>query len=259
MSTLIRQLSLTLIDGIGPVLAKRLVAYCGGVDAIFAESSKALKTIPGIQEKLIREIQSSGYRLTAEREVRRMEEFDITPVFYLDEDYPIRLKSCDDSPILVFTKGHMTLNPKHCLSFVGTRKATKKGQELCQTLIEGLKEYRPTIISGLAYGIDIHSHRSALTHQLPTIACLGHGLDRLYPGQHKRWAQEMMQNGGLMTEFFTGTNPDRENFPKRNRLIAGMSGRDHCSGIGFEGWFYDHCLHRPVLQPGSHGCSRQPG
>jgi DNA processing protein len=223
MSTLIRQLSLTLIDGIGPVLAKRLVAYCGGVDAIFEESSKALKAIPGIQENLVQQIQSKGHQLTAEREVRQIEDLGITPVFYLDKDYPFRLKSCEDGPILLFTKGNVELNPKYCLSFVGTRKATRKGQELCAELIEGLQDYQPTIVSGLAYGIDIHSHRAAIDQNIPTVACLAHGLDRLYPGQHRRWASAMMENGGLVTEFLTGTNPDRENFPKRNRLIAGMS------------------------------------
>jgi DNA processing protein len=223
MSTLIRQLSLTLIDGIGPVLAKRLIAYCGGVDAIYEESAKALRTIPGINRKLIQQIQSSGYRLAAEREAIRITDLGVRPVFFLDKEFPKRLKLCEDAPILLFTRGAMDLNPRYSLSFVGTRKATPQGQELCRSLIDGLREYQPLIVSGLAFGIDIHCHRAALESNLPTVACLGHGLDRIYPHVHRSWVNKMEENGGVLSEFFTGTKPDRENFPKRNRLIAGLS------------------------------------
>lgn len=223
MSTLIHQLSLCLIDGLGPVLAKRLVSHCGTAEAVFLESRKALTLIPGIRPAVVNQITGNAVRIAAEREMTAIERLNINTSFFTEKSYPTRLKMCEDGPIMLFTKGLVELNPRYALSFVGTRKASRRGTEICHELISGLSQYNPLIVSGMAYGIDIHAHRAALDVGLPTIACLGHGLDRLYPQTHRRWADQMQNDGGLVTEFMTGTKPDRENFPKRNRLIAGMS------------------------------------
>lgn len=142
-----------------------------------------------------------------------------------DEAYPSRLRECDDAPLVLFYRGTSDLNQRHIISMVGTRNATDYGKDICMRFIGELKELLPDVIivSGLAYGIDIHAHRAALQHKMETIGVLAHGLDRIYPSVHRRTAAEMTQCGGLLTEFMSGTNPDKQNFVKRNRIVAGIS------------------------------------
>lgn len=218
------QIALTLIPGIGSKLAKSLIAYCGGVEAIFVESKKALQKIPGIGPGVIKNISSASSMARAEKELTFIEKNNVSALFYLDDSYPSRLKLCPDSPILLYKKGDFSFKGKNQLAIVGTRNATDYGKAFCSKFIHDLKAYEVQIISGLAYGIDIAAHKEAIKNDIETIAVLGHGLDRIYPDAHKKVVEQMMElGGGLLTEFLTETNPDRENFPKRNRIVAGIS------------------------------------
>ncbi len=216
------QIGLTLIPGIGDIVGKKLVAYCGGVEAVFNESRNALLKIPGIGTATVNSIISQKVLHKAEAEIGFIEKHNIKPLFYTDDEYPARLLNCEDGPLLLYYKGEASLNAQRVIGFVGTRKATSQGRAICQRFIDGLKSKDVLVVSGLAYGIDSCSHRAALDAGLKTIGVLGHGLDRIYPAQNRKLATQMLENGGLLTEFVSKTNPDRENFPKRNRIVAGM-------------------------------------
>lgn len=218
------KIGLTLIKGIGPVLAKNLIAYLGDVEAIFKETQANLAKIPEIGPVLSKQIVSQEVLARAEREIEFVVKNNIQAYFYLDKSYPYRLKECVDAPIMLYFKGKTDLNANRLLGIVGTRKATDYGKELCASFLQELSSLSSdvTVVSGLAYGIDICAHKSAIDNHLATIACLGHGLDRIYPATHRATAIKMLEHGGLITEFLTETNPDRQNFVMRNRIIAGM-------------------------------------
>lgn len=223
MDDLLYKIALTLIPGVGSVNGKSLVAYCGGVKAVFMEKKSALLRIPGIGEQTVHSISNHNVFGRAEEELAFIEKNNIKPLFYLDKEYPVRLKQCHDSPLLLFFKGKTDLNVPRIVAMVGTRKATEYGRDMCRKIIEGLIEYNVLIVSGLAYGVDTWSHKSALDHNLETVAVLGHGLDRIYPYANRALAERMLTSGGLLSEYGSNTMPDRENFPMRNRIIAGMS------------------------------------
>lgn len=220
---LIYQIALTLIPGIGDINAKRLVAYCGSVEAVFAERKKALLKIPGIGEATVQSLVTHNVFPRAEQEIEFITKYNIQHYFYLDQGYPIRLKQCVDSPLMLYYKGNADLNQQRVVSIVGTRRATEYGRRIVHELIAGLTPSGMLITSGLAYGIDTAAHKAALDNGLSTVAVLGHGLDRIYPQLNKPLAGRMVHQGGLLTEFLSETIPDRENFPKRNRIIAGIA------------------------------------
>ena len=182
-----------------------------------------MERIPGIGRERALIIRKSNLFKRAEEEISYMNKNGIRPLFYLDEDYPRRLKNCDDAPLMLFYKGNAVLNSKRIVSVVGTRFMTPYGKYETEKLIEQLVKYKVTIVSGLAYGVDVQAHRSALKHGLDTIGVIAHGLDKMYPSENKPTADRMLQQGGLLTEYPFKTNPDRENFPARNRIVAGMS------------------------------------
>ncbi len=223
MSKELYQIAITMLPGVGDILAKNLMAYCGSAEAVFKEKRQALAKIPGIGKTTAAKISSSKPLQRAEEELEFVDAKGIQLLFYLDGDYPKGLKHCSDGPILLYYKGAGTLNPQRALAVVGTRNATAHGKQLTEHLVEGLKPYNASVISGLAYGIDITAHKAAVDHEVSTIGVLAHGLDRIYPALHAKIADQMLEKGGLLTEFPSGTNPDRENFPKRNRIIAGMA------------------------------------
>ena len=223
MDELIYKIALTLIPGVGSVNGKNLVAYCGGVKAVFMEKKHLLMKIPGVGEQTINALVSHNVFERAGQEVEFIEKFRIQPLFFLDPVYPSRLKHCSDGPLMLYYKGNADLNSQKVVALVGTRSATEYGRDMCRKIIEELTELNVLIISGLAYGIDTWSHKAALDNHLKTIGVLGHSLDRIYPFANRSLAEKMVANGGLITEFTSGTKPDRENFPKRNRIIAGMS------------------------------------
>ncbi len=224
MNSLRYKIGITLIKGIGPVLAKNLIAYLGDVEAVFKETQANLSKIPEIGPILSKQIVDQQVLALADKEIEFIIKNNIQTYFYADKTYPYRLKECADAPVMLYFKGNSDLNANRFLGFVGTRNATEYGKELCNAIIKDLSQLLPqlTIVSGLAYGIDICAHKAALTINLPTIAALGHGLDRIYPATHRQTAVKMLENGGLITEYLTGTNPDRQNFLQRNRIIAGM-------------------------------------
>ncbi|NLI71995.1 MAG: DNA-protecting protein DprA [Bacteroidales bacterium] len=218
------QIGITLIKGIGPNLAKNLIAYLGSVEAVFKEKKQHLAKIPGIGEVLSNEIASQDVLHRAEKEIEFIQKNKIQTHFFTSKSYPFRLKECPDSPIMLYYKGNRNLNEGKFIGIVGTRKATEYGKDICKQMVSDFSKKLPdiTIVSGLAYGIDVCAHKASCSSNLPTIGVLGHGLDRIYPGMHRSTAVKMLKNGGLLTEFMSETNPDRPNFVQRNRIIAGM-------------------------------------
>jgi len=222
-TALLYQIALTLIPGIGDVSAKSLLAYCGSPEAVYKEDKKSLLKIPGIGSKTALSIINHDTFNRAEAEMKFVEKNDISSIFFTDSKYPERLKVCVDSPILLYFKGNLDFNNMHFISIVGTRSATDFGKEFTEGLVEQLKPYNTCVVSGLAYGIDITAHKQSIKLNVPTVAVVAHGLDRIYPGVHSNIASDMKSNGGILTDYVSGTKPDRENFPKRNRIIAGLS------------------------------------
>ncbi len=218
------EIALTFIPGIGDITGKKLVAYCGGPDRIFTSGRQELYRIKALGRVVVDKLLSGrdAALRRAEKELAFIERYKIGTRFFLDKQYPWRLANCPDGPMMIYYKGTADLNAERIVGVVGTRKATGYGREVCSGLIRGLTETGAVVVSGLAFGIDSCAHRNALALTVPTIGVLGHGLDRIYPFQHKSLAEKMIRNGGLLTDFPSGTEPDRENFPKRNRIIAGL-------------------------------------
>jgi DNA processing protein len=221
--SLTHKIALTLIKSVGHVHAKKLLDHFGTAEAVFKANKKQLIEITGIGEVIANLILKSNALADAEKQLSFIKKHGIQVLFYTDENYPKRLRNCYDAPVLLYYKGNADLNHPRIISVVGTRKATEYGRRLCRQLAETLAPYDVVIVSGLAYGIDVASHKESLEQQIPTVGVMAHGLDRIYPSLHKPVAQKMVLNGGLLTEFLPGTIPDKENFPKRNRIIAGIS------------------------------------
>ena len=216
------QIALKLLPGVGDITAKKLIAYCGSAEAVFSEKEKTLLKIPNVGEVLAKEILNHSVFERAEREIKFIEKNKIQTYFFTDKEYPNRLKYCEDSPIMLYCKGKFDFENPKIISIVGSRNATDYGKKICEKLIEELANHNVLIVSGLAYGIDICAHKTAVANNLQTIAVLAHGLDKLYPSNHKSTADLMQNNGGLVTEYLSETNPDKENFPNRNRIVAGL-------------------------------------
>ncbi len=218
------RIALTLIKGVGAFTAKKLIAALGDEEAVFKTKKQILENIPGIGKMLSTQITTSGIIERAEQEIEFMQKNDITAHFYTDKSYPFRLKECYDSPIILYQKGNADFNRQKYLGVVGTRKMTAYGKSYCENIISELAKKYPdlVIVSGLAYGVDICAHKKSLEMNLETIGVVGHGLDQLYPAAHKQIAGKMLTQGGLVSEYISGTALDRNNFVARNRIIAGM-------------------------------------
>ena len=220
---LLYQISLTLVNGIGPVQSRLLIEQFISAEAIFKAKKKELGAIEGIGEIKANQIKSFTDFKMAEEEIKFIDKHYIQPLFITNNEYPQRLLNCYDAPVLLYYKGNADLNNKKSLSIVGTRNNTDYGKRITEELIENLKEYQVTIYSGLAFGIDAIAHKSALKNNLETVAVLAHGLHSIYPQQHKSLAKEMLLQGGLLTEFTKNIKADKHNFPRRNRIVAGIS------------------------------------
>jgi DNA processing protein len=221
MEKRIYEIALSLLNGIGPVKAKAMVNHAGSAELVFKEKDRILGLIPGIGSATIKSLNKKECLLKAEQELSFIEKFKLGYYYYQDELYPHKLKFCDDGPLVLFTKGNVNFNQKN-IAVVGTRKATNYGKNLTRDLIAQLAEYEIQVVSGLAYGIDIEAHKAALNNELSTLAVLGHGLDLIYPAAHKSTAKQMLERGGLVTEFVSKSPGDTSNFPKRNRVVAGL-------------------------------------
>ncbi len=220
---LLYQLALTLIPNIGPVQAKILLQHFDAPD-IFRAKKSELERIEGIGTIKAEAIKQFKKFSQAEEEIRFIQKYGIRPLFITDKDYPQRLLHCYDSPAMLFFKGDTDLNHGKIVAIIGTRNHTDYGKLATETLVDELRSQNVLVVSGLAYGIDAIAHKSALKNNCRTVGVLAHGLDQVYPAQHARLAKEMiLAGGGLLTEFRSNTNPDKHNFPTRNRIVAGIS------------------------------------
>lgn len=225
MDKLFYQIALTQINGVGDITARNLLQLFGDPKSLFEAGRKELLAINGISHKTADEILNPEVLEKAEKELEFINRNEIQTFFITEPNYPHRLKECSDAPVLLYHKGNTDLNATKIVSIVGTRNSSPYGNQFCDNFLNELSSAIPDvlIVSGLAYGIDINAHRAALKHNLSTVGVLAHGLDRIYPHAHKETAREMLQSGGLLTEFKSKTEPDKFNFVRRNRIIAGMA------------------------------------
>ena len=221
----IYSIALTMVPGIGHIGAKRLVEGMKSATDVFRFRKELAQRLSGVHERVSGALDCPSIIVRAEQELVFLQKNHIQCLTFHDEAYPSRLRECEDAPVVLFYKGNADLNALHIINMVGTRHATDYGTQLCTTFLRDLKTLCPDVlvVSGLAYGIDINAHRSALDNDLPTVGVLAHGLDRIYPSLHRKTAVEMLDKGGLLTEFLSGTNPDKHNFISRNRIVAGIS------------------------------------
>ena len=223
-SDLLHQLALTLVPNIGDVHAKILVQHFGDAPSIFKTKVSQLEKIEGIGTVRARSIKHFNDFATAEKELQFIEKFKIKTFFLNDKDYPQRLLNCYDSSTLLFYKGIADLNVSKIVAIVGTRSNTDYGKLFTEKLVKDLSAQNILVVSGLAFGIDAFAHKAAIKNNLKTVGIVGHGLDKIYPTEHTALAKDMIKDdGGILTEFFSGTKPDKHNFPLRNRLVAGIS------------------------------------
>jgi DNA processing protein len=219
------QIALTCIKGVGVAHARNLIEIMGDEESVFKGDIADLLSIPGISRRLVNEIRDLEVLRRAEKELNFIEKNNLDFHFFTNNSYPQRLTNCIDAPIVLYSKGKTDFNHDKVISIVGTRNSTRYGHDFCNDFIEDISHRIPNlqIVSGLAYGVDICAHKAAIKNNLSTIAVLAHGLDRIYPFPHRQTAIEMLENGALLTEFKSNTNPDKHNFVKRNRIVAGMS------------------------------------
>ncbi|MBU0766123.1 MAG: DNA-processing protein DprA [Bacteroidetes bacterium] len=223
---LLYRIALSLIPGIGCVTAKKIVAYVGSVEGVFREKKQAFARIPGVGEVYTGKMTGRKEALEkAEKEIQFIRKYAIGTYFYLDKQYPARLKHCNDAPVLLYYLGNPDFSNTKTISIVGTRSATSRGKEICTSLVRELaaRGHNPMVVSGLAYGIDVTAHKAALENNLQTVAVLGHGLDKMYPSVHSVIAKNITDSGGLITEFASSDKFDKQNFLRRNRIIAGLA------------------------------------
>lgn len=216
-------LALLKVEGVGDVTAKKLLVNCGTAEAVFKAKNAQIAAIDGVGTSLLKYLKDKSIFEKANQELEFIKKNNINVSFFQDENYPDRLKHCFDAPVLLFSGGNIDLKNKKIISIVGTRQITSYGTEFCRKLIEDLIPLDPVIVSGFAYGVDIIAHQFAMDYNLQTIGVLAHGLNQVYPKNHKKYMAKMEENGGFLTEFWSTSNPDRENFVKRNRIVAGIS------------------------------------
>lgn len=216
------QVALGLIPGVGDLLTKQLVSYCGSAEAVFSAPIAKLQKIPGVGDKRIKDINLNARLKEADTIINNCVKQNIDILFYTDKNYPSRLKVIADSPSLLYYKGKGNINVPKTVGIVGTRKATEYGKSVVDQLCAELSSVGVSTISGLAYGIDIQAHRSSLKHDIPTFGVLAGGLDKIYPAVHKATCEQMIEAGGILSENPLGTKPDAHLFPARNRIIAGL-------------------------------------
>ena len=217
------QVALSYVPGIGDINTKQLISYCGSAKSFFFNHKKKLASIPGIGQKVINSISNKDILHKAEKEINRCLKENIRILFYTEPGYPNRLKQIIDAPPLLFYKGNADLSAKKIVAIVGTREATAYGKWITEQLIEGLSAHNALIVSGLAYGIDIHAHKAALRNNLDTLGVMASGINIIYPSLHKNIVSQIIEQGGIITEYFLDQKPEAHRFPARNRIIAGIA------------------------------------
>ncbi len=220
---LLYKIALTVVPNIGAVQAKILVNHFGNAEDIFKAKKNLLENIEGIGTARAKNIKSFEDFAAVEDEIEFIEKYKIQTLFLTDDLYPKRLLNCYDAPTMLYYRGNADLNSSKIISIIGTRNNTDYGRQITEQLVSDLQSFKAIIVSGLAYGIDTIAHRAALQNNLQTVGILAHGLDKIYPRLHLSLAKQMTMYGGLLTEFPRGTLPDKHNFPRRNRIVAGMA------------------------------------
>jgi len=216
-------LALLKVDGVGDIMGKKLLNSFGDASAIFKAKNSQLAGVDGIGSVLLKNLKDKSVFEKADKELSFIKKNNIEVSFFQDENYPERLKHCFDAPILIFTAGNLNFKNKKIISIVGTRQITSYGTDFCKNLIEDLAPLDPVIVSGFAYGVDIVAHQAAMDFNLQTVGVLAHGLNQIYPRTHKKYMARMEEHGGFITEFWSDSNPDKEKFVRRNRIVAGMA------------------------------------
>lgn len=216
-------LALQKVELVGDVVAKKLLNQFENPSEIFKAKANDLTAIDGVGAILVRNLKDKSVFAKAEAELKFIQDNEIDVHFFKENSYPSKLKHCFDAPVLLFSTGKINLKQPKIISIVGTRQVTSHGAEFCRNLIAEIAPLNPIIVSGFAYGVDIVAHQAAMEHGLQTIGVLAHGLNQIYPSSHKKYCKKMEENGGFMTEFWSSSNPDKENFVKRNRIVAGMT------------------------------------
>lgn len=219
---LLAVLRLQAIPNVGDISAKKLISRFKSPSAVFEGKKRDLKAIEGIGPQMVEGLVDPSYVEQAEKEFRFIQDKRIRFWYFADAGYPFRLKHCVDGPILLFGRGKMDWQDRRIISVVGTRNITAYGMDACSRFLEEIAPLDPIIVSGFAYGVDIHAQRTAMDLGLQTIGCLAHGLDRIYPAPHAKYTKKVESHGGFLTEFWSGNRPERENFLRRNRIIAGL-------------------------------------
>ncbi len=237
MEPLVYKIALTLLPGVGSMRIRSILGHVGSPENFFREPAKSLLGIPGIGGHLVSRSIREKVLEQAQQEMIFLEKNNIRTVYFLDDDYPQRLKQCEDAPVIIYVQGDTCLDARKILSVVGTRRATSYGLDHCKKIIEGLARTYPDllIVSGLAYGIDVCAHKAALKNGLQTVAVLGHGLHMIYPAIHRDVAKDIVKQGALVTEFSTIHIPDKRNFIARNRIIAGLADATLVAESGIKG------------------------
>lgn len=224
VEAIIYQLALTFIPGIGPKTGRALLEHYGNSRDLFKAPLKDIKHVTGISEVNVKAFRDAEIMQKAEDELKFITKHNISVLFCIHASYPSRLNNCSDAPLLLYYKGNAELNASKIVAIVGTRKNTDYGAKICEELIEGLQSQEGILImSGLASGIDSVAHKKSIVSGIPTVGVLAHGIDSIYPASNKALSNEMVKNGGVLTEYVSKTKPDRFNFPMRNRIVAGMS------------------------------------
>jgi len=222
-TNLLYALALQNAPNIGDITAKKLISHCGSPEAVLNEKRQNLIKIDGIGSYALSDLHKSTLLHEAENELKFIKANGIESFYFMDSGYPERLKHCVDGPILLFQKGNVNIKNQHIISVVGARKITTQGIANCEAIIERLAPYNPIIVSGFAYGTDITAQKAAMKHNLQTIGCLAHGFNQIYPKVHKKYVADIENHGGFFTDFWSTDEFDRNNFLKRNRIIAGLS------------------------------------
>lgn len=217
------QIALTNVEGVGSVFFRQLISYFGSAENVFKAKTDKLLKIPGVGKSIIEKLKNKELLLNAEAILKEVEKQEVQLFFSTDKNYPSRLKNLYDAPAILFYKGNVDLDHFRSIGIVGTRQASEYGKSTTESIIEQSAPYNPLVISGLAYGIDITAHKAALENKLPTIAVLASGLDVIYPSQHKKYIEQIIETGGIISENPLGMQPMRNLFLARNRIIAGLS------------------------------------
>jgi len=216
-------LALQHIPNLGDTLAKKLIRHFGSAKNVLQQKKQDLLKIDGIGGYRLRDFFDAAHLKAAEEELKFIEKNQIKVLYFKDQDYPDKLKHCIDGPVVLFQRGNINLKTQKIISVVGTRKITQSGVAFCEKFIEELSPLNPVIVSGFAYGVDITAQKAAVANNLQNIGCLAHGLDQIYPKVHKKYVSLIEENGGFFTDFWSSDDFDRNNFLKRNRIIAGLS------------------------------------